>query len=109
VAIDRIALAPNATQCDAVQLRANFGIDRGHAYDLLRDGLIKSINMRRRGMQRGKRLFDVASVRAFLASQTDEMSPIFANSPKGLKMREATRQSRANAGNKKIHKKSGSP
>jgi hypothetical protein len=97
MARNKIELAPDAEKCDAIQLQANFGIHRGHAYNLVREGLIKSVNIRRRGMERGKRLFDVESVREYLASQTDEMSPIFANSPKGLRMREATRKARAAA------------
>ena len=73
-------LAPGAEWCDGTQLRANFGIDRGHAYYLAGECLIETKNIRRRGKERGKRLFNIASVKRYIASQGDEMSPIFANS-----------------------------
>jgi hypothetical protein len=93
--MDRTSLAPGAEWGDAVQVRANFGVDRSHLYYLLREKLIESKSIRRRGMQRGKRLYNLASVRRYIESQSDEMSPIFANSPKGLKLREAKRKARA--------------
>jgi hypothetical protein len=93
--MERTELAPGAEWGDAVQVRANFGLDRGHLYYLVDEKLIESKNVRRRGMQRGKRLYNLASVRRYIESQGDDMSPIFANSPKGLKLREAKRKSRA--------------
>jgi hypothetical protein len=54
---------------DCPGLQARFGIKRSLAYALLADGAIRGVSLRRRGQVRGKRLFDVASVRAFLASQ----------------------------------------
>jgi hypothetical protein len=56
---------------DAVGLHALFNIKRSLAYSLLADGLIKGVSLRRRGQLRGKRLFDVASVRAFLRSRME--------------------------------------
>lgn len=47
-------------------LERKFGIRRSTAYNLVRDGVIRSVSLRRRGRTRGKRLFDVASVRDFL-------------------------------------------
>jgi hypothetical protein len=54
---------------DAPGLQARFGIKRSLAYTLLGDGAIRGVSLRRRGQLRGKRLFDVASVRAYLAAQ----------------------------------------
>ena len=56
---------------DAAGLQSRFGIKRSLAYSLLADGSIKGVSLRRRGRLRGKRLFDVASVRAFLRSQIE--------------------------------------
>jgi hypothetical protein len=47
-------------------MRQMFGISRTAAYDLINDGLIKSVSLRRKGRARGRRLYDVASVRAYL-------------------------------------------
>ena len=55
---------------DCPGLQARFGIKRSLAYALLAEGAIKGVSLRRRGQIRGKRLFDVASVRDFLRAQT---------------------------------------
>lgn len=57
---------------DTDGLRAVFGIKRSLAYDLLGLGLIRGVSLRRKGRTRGKRLFDAASVRAYLQSCADE-------------------------------------
>ena len=54
-------------------LKSLFGIGRSYAYQLADEGLIKSVCVRRPGKLRGKRLFVVASVREFLANQTDDV------------------------------------
>ncbi len=54
---------------DAPGLDALFSIKRSLAYTLLDEGLIRGVSLRRHGRLRGKRLFDVASVRAYLNSQ----------------------------------------
>ena len=54
---------------DAAGLQSRFGIKRSLAYALLADRAIRGLSLRRGGQLRGKRLFDVASVRRFLASQ----------------------------------------
>jgi hypothetical protein len=54
---------------DVAGLRERFGIKRSLAYLLIDDGSIKSVSLRRRGALKGKRLFDVQSVRAFLNSR----------------------------------------
>jgi hypothetical protein len=43
-----------------------FGIRRGSLYNLLKDGEIKSVCLRRRGYKQGQRLIQIASVRDFL-------------------------------------------
>ena len=55
--------------CDG--LRAGFGIKRSLAYELHAQGLIRGVSLRRKGQVRGKRLWDVASVRAYLAAQME--------------------------------------
>lgn len=59
---------------DAAGLQSRFGIKRSLAYTLLGDGSIRGVSLRRRGQVRGKRLFDVASVRTFLRSQMQEVA-----------------------------------
>lgn len=54
---------------DARGIEARFGLKRSLLYALLAEGSIRGVSLRRRGQQRGKRLFDVASVRAFLRAQ----------------------------------------
>jgi hypothetical protein len=51
---------------DVQGLRERFGIKRSLGYELLKDGKIRGVSLRRKGQVRGKRLFDVASVRDFL-------------------------------------------
>lgn len=65
----------NATQdpefLDAAGLQSRFGIKRSLAYALLADGAIRGVSLRRRNQLRGKRLFAVDSVRAFLRAQME--------------------------------------
>jgi hypothetical protein len=56
---------------DCTGLEAGWGIKRSLAYQLLNDGKIRGVSLRRRGRLRGKRLFSVDSVRAYLASQME--------------------------------------
>ena len=56
---------------DCRGLEAGWGIKRSLAYQLLADGAIKGVSLRRRGQLRGKRLFSVDSVRQFLRSQME--------------------------------------
>ena len=56
---------------DVPGLQTLFGIKRSLAYALLADGKIEGVSLRRRNQIRGKRLFKVDSVRAFLRSQMD--------------------------------------
>jgi len=56
---------------DAAGIQLRFGIKRSLAYTLLADRSIKGVSLRRKGSLKGKRLFDVASVRAFLQRQME--------------------------------------
>lgn len=56
---------------DAKGLRSMFGISRAHGYLLADEHKIRSVCIRRPGAVRGKRLWDCASVRAFLHSQME--------------------------------------
>ena len=56
---------------DCKGLEAGWGIKRSLAYQLLNDGKIKGVSLRRRNQIRGKRLFSVDSVRAFLRNQME--------------------------------------
>ena len=56
---------------DAVGVRARFGIKRSLLYELQNGGQIQSVSLRRRGRSRGKRLFSVGSIRAYLREQME--------------------------------------
>jgi hypothetical protein len=56
---------------DCKGLETGWGIKRSLAYQLLNDGRIKGVSLRRRNQIRGKRLFNVDSVRAFLREQME--------------------------------------
>ena len=73
----QLTIAPVAVSCGAAEfvdidgLRAMYGIKRSLAYQLLNEGAIKGVSLRRRGRVRGKRLFQVESVREFLRTQRE--------------------------------------
>jgi len=56
---------------DCKGLEAGWGIKRSLAYELLADGAITGVSLRRRGQLRGKRLFSVHSIRQFLRKQME--------------------------------------
>ena len=56
---------------DCKGLEAGWGIKRSLAYQLLTEGKIQGVSLRRRGAIRGKRLFSVDSVRAFIREQME--------------------------------------
>ena len=56
---------------DARGVEGRFSIRRSLLYELHNGGHIKSVSLRRRGQSRGKRLFSVHSIRAFLQSQME--------------------------------------
>jgi hypothetical protein len=51
--------------------RTLFGLSRTSLYRLEAAGKIKSVSIRRRGAQRGRRLFDCDSIRQFLRGQME--------------------------------------
>ena len=52
--------------CGHKEIRARFGISRSHLYRLNEERLIRSVSVCSRGRQRGRRLFEVASIRELL-------------------------------------------
>jgi len=52
-------------------VRANFGLSRAHVYQLIRQGQIRSVCIRRQGATRGRRLFECQSIRDFLNKNLD--------------------------------------
>jgi hypothetical protein len=56
---------------DARGVEGRFSIRRSLLYELHNGGHIKSVSLRRLGQSRGKRLFSVDSIRAFLRSQME--------------------------------------
>ena len=65
-------LNPEFVDCRG--LEAGWGIKRSLAYQLLNDGKIRGVSLRRRGRRRGKRLFSVDSVRSYLREQLEQTS-----------------------------------
>jgi hypothetical protein len=62
--------------CGLRELEARFGIKRSTAYNLIAEGAIRSVVLRRKGTIKGRRLCDVASVRKFLALLPSDVSPV---------------------------------
>ena len=56
---------------DARGVEGRFSIRRSLLYELHNGSHIKSVLLRRRGQSRGKRLFSVDSIRAFLREQME--------------------------------------
>ena len=48
------------------EARMMFGLSRTHLYNLGKDGLVRSVSLRGRGTTRGRRLYSVDSIRAFI-------------------------------------------
>lgn len=71
VSVAQVGATQDPEFLDAAGLQSRFGIKRSLAYVLLGDGAIKGVSLRRRGQVRGKRLFDVESVRNYLKSRMD--------------------------------------
>ena len=59
----------DAEFCDSPGAFARFGLKRSLLYELHAEGLIDGCALRRKGKQRGKRLWSIQSIRAYLASQ----------------------------------------
>ena len=65
----------NPEWLDSAGVEARFSIRRSLLYQLLDDGLVKSISLRRRNCLRGKRLFSVDSIRAWLSARPTDIHP----------------------------------
>lgn len=50
--------------------RALFGLSRSYLYNLANERKIRSVSIRKPGALKGRRLFDCASIREFITSQT---------------------------------------
>ncbi|MBB5033120.1 helix-turn-helix domain-containing protein [Prosthecobacter vanneervenii] len=48
--------------------RALFNLPRSTLYNLVSEGKIRSVSLRKRGNKRGRRLFDCSSIREYLRS-----------------------------------------
>lgn len=53
------------------KMRDLFDLSRTHLYRLSSEGKIRSVSLRERGKTRGRRLYDVQSVRDFLAANIE--------------------------------------
>ena len=60
---------------DLTGLKSGWSIGRSLAYQLIEEGLLDSVNLRRDGCRRGKRLISVASIRKFFASFDGKIDP----------------------------------
>jgi hypothetical protein len=63
--------APDAEFCDSPGAKARFGLGRTYLYQLLEQGLIEGVSLRKKGAQKGKRLWGVDSIRRYLRSQME--------------------------------------
>ena len=63
-------LTPEFLDIDGV--REFFGLKQSFTYRLLAENKIRAVSIRQRGKARGRRLFDCASIRAFLNSNVDK-------------------------------------
>jgi hypothetical protein len=61
--------ANDAEFCDSLGAYHRFGLKRSLLYELHTQGLIEGVSLRKRGKLRGKRLWSIDSIRAFLKSQ----------------------------------------
>src|SRR6185369_12030423 len=63
--------AGEAEFCDSPGAFQRFALRRSHLYQLHAEGLIEGCSLRRRGQQRGRRLWSIDSIRKYLSSQMD--------------------------------------
>ena len=61
----------DAEFCDSPGAYQRFGLRRSLLYALAAEGHITGCSLRRRGRQRGKRLWSIDSIRSYLASQME--------------------------------------
>ena len=70
-----VIVGPNTETTDYLGVQELFGIRRGLAYHLWETGAIQSISLKGPGEKRGKRLFSVSSIRAYLNSKLENEQP----------------------------------
>jgi hypothetical protein len=63
--------ASDAEFCDSPGAFQRFNLRRSHLYQLHKDGLIQGVSLRRRGATRGRRLWSIDSIRAYLREQME--------------------------------------
>lgn len=63
---------PDAEFCDSPGAMLRFGLGRTYLYQLLEQGLIEGVSLRKRGQTKGKRLWNVDSIRSYLNAQMEE-------------------------------------
>jgi hypothetical protein len=71
-----IVVSPVTEWTDYHGINALFGLRRSTAYHLSNEGSIKSVSLRHEGEKRGKRLFNVASIRDYLNSKLEMQSAV---------------------------------
>jgi len=70
-----VVVSPNTETTDFRGIQELFGIRRALAYHLAATGQIESFSLKEGGESRGKRLFDVASIRKFLSLKRENRQP----------------------------------
>lgn len=65
----RVASAPEFLDSEGVE--ACFGLKKSILFRLLAERKVRAVSIRKPGTARGKRLFDCASIRAFLNANVD--------------------------------------
>jgi hypothetical protein len=53
------------------QIKVVFGFSKTHLYNLLAEGHIKAVSLRKKGAARGKRLWEVSSIRSYLRANME--------------------------------------
>lgn len=64
--------ANDAEFCDSHGAKLRFGLGRTYLYQLLQERQIQGVSLRKRGQIKGKRLWNVESIRRFLNSRMEE-------------------------------------
>ena len=63
--------AIDAEFCDSPGAKSRFGLGRSYLYELEKARLIRGCSLRKPGQLKGKKLWDVASIRNYLARQME--------------------------------------
>ena len=70
---DTTTAAPKPEWLRVHQVPAIFGIGKSKLYELLAEGAIKSVSLRKRGQMSGTRLISYDSLAEFIESQVDDV------------------------------------